>query len=328
MAKLSAHKRKIRRRIRKIAVFFTVLVLIASFGLFACDYFGLIDLRGEQESESETEAPPIVIPPSGDEEITVHIIDVGQGDAILIKTADGNMLIDSGDLGSKPRQQLTDYLAKENVSSFEYVVFTHTDADHIGSGDYVINNYEVENVIMPDYVATTKVYERLIDAIENKGVNLILIGEDEEVCEQSGFKFNLGPITNTVMGPTVDFNDPNEMSVVIKAVYGETSILLTGDAEHRSEEAMVEKYTNGELECDILKAGHHGSSTSSTEEFINAVSPSIALISCGEGNKYGHPHKETTERFDDWDILTYRTDEDGSIVIKTNGIDYSITTEK
>lgn len=345
-------KRKIKKKISKIIIFLTVLVLAAIVGLFVCDHFGVIDLPvGEKETERET----IAIPPSGDrgedesksasgtesgteseteteelpEEISVHIIDVGQGDAILIMTESGNMLIDSGDLGNTPRQKLTDYLTAHNVTSFEYAVFTHTDADHIGSADYIVENYEVKNVIMPDYAATTKVYSRLIEAIEKKkDVNLILIGEDTEVCEQSGYTFTLGPITNTVMGPTKDFKDANEMSVVIKSVYGETSILFTGDAEHKSEEAMLEKYTKGELDCDILKVGHHGSSTSTTDEFLDAVSPEVALISCGDGNKYGHPNTETTDKLDMANIKIFRTDHHGSIVITTDGVTYSVTTEK
>lgn len=327
MAKRRASaKRKIKRRIRNIIISLILLVLAAVIGVFACDYFGVIDLPvGEKETETEK---PAVQKPSNGEEISVHVIDVGQGDAILIMTKSGNMLIDSGDLSSTARQQLTKYLEAHNVTSFEYAVFTHTDADHIGSADYIVENYNVKNVIMPDYTATTKVFDRLIEAIESKKVNLILIGEDTEVCEQSGYTFTLGAITNTVMGPTKDFKDANEMSVVIKSVYGETSFLFTGDAEHKSEEAMLEKYTKGELDCDILKVGHHGSSTSTTDEFLGAVSPEIALISCGDGNKYGHPNTETTDKLDAAKIKYYRTDLCGSIVITTDGVTYTVSTEK
>lgn len=335
MAKRSSAKRKIRKKARKVVLWLTLLVLAAVIGLVACDYFGVIDLpRGEKETETEAETGTVAVPSGAEngeeppEEISVHVIDVGQGDAILIMTESGNMLIDSGDLGNTPRQLLTKYLEAHNITSFEYAVFTHTDADHIGSADYIVTNYEVKNVIMPDYTATTKVYNRLIEAIEKKEVNLILIGEDTEFCEQSGYTFTLGPITNTVMGPTKDFKDANEMSVVIKSVYGETSMLFTGDAEHKSEKAMLEKYTKGELDCDILKVGHHGSSTSTTDDFLDAVSPEIALISCGDGNKYGHPNSETTDKLEAAKIKYYRTDLCGSIVITTDGVTYSVTTEK
>ncbi len=326
-----------RRRMKKSPIIITVLILLAAIAiLFAgcesdvLDKLGIPTLGTEAGSTEETAAAQV-----GDddtdkprEEVSFHIIDVGQGDAILITTESGNMLIDSGDLGSKPRAALTAYLSKHNIKSFEYVVFTHTDADHIGSGDYVLENYDVKNVIMPDYTTTTQVFNRLVDAIEKKNVNLILIGEDRDACEQYGYTFKLGPITNTVMGPTKDFKDANEMSVVIKAVYDDISVLLTGDAEHKSEEAMLGIYKEGELDCDILKVGHHGSNTSTTDEFLDAVSPEVAVISCGQGNKFGHPHKATTDKLFEAEVHTYRTDLNGFVVIKTDGLSFSISTEK
>ena len=312
-------KRRRRRSIRKSPIIITVVILLAVIGLLFFKYGEkLFDISFFDKEEPTTA--------SGDE-VQFHVIDVGQGDAILITTKDGNMLIDAGDLSNESQDKLESYLKGQGIKSFEYVVFTHTDADHIGSGDIIINNYDVKTVIMPDYQATTKVYGRLVDAIDKNGVDLILIGEDKD-CTQSGYTFTLGPVTHTVMAPTEDFNDANEMSVVIKSVYGETSLLLTGDAEHKSEEAMLEEYTRGELDVDILKAGHHGSSTSTTKEFFDEVTPEVALISCGEGNKYGHPHEETLDRFEEAEIEVYRTDIHGTIVIKTDGVTYTIETEK
>ena len=249
----------------------------------------------------------------------IHFIDVGQGDAILITTKSGNMLIDSGDLSQESRNSLVNYLEKAKIESFEYVVFTHTDADHIGSADYIVENYNVKNVIMPDYQATTQVYGRLISAIEKKNANLILIGEDKDVCYQSGYTFYLGSMLNTVIAPTEDFNDPNEMSVVLKCEYGETAFMMTGDAEKESEEAILKAWRSADLKCDVLKVGHHGSNTSTTKEFLEAVSPSIAVISCGEDNKYGHPHKTTLDKLEDAGVTVYRTDLLGTIVIKSDG---------
>ncbi len=315
------------RQMKKFApLVMAVMILIFAVGLTSCEYIEAFLPQAE-----ETEAPTLNIPSTGEtevEQISVHVIDVGQGDAILIMTESGNMLIDSGDLGNEPRNKLSSYLSAQGITSFEYVVFTHPDADHIGSGDYIIENYEVGTVIMPDFEKTTAVYNRLIDAIDEKDVALILIGEDKEICEQAGYSFVLGPITNTVMGPTEDFKDANEMSVVIKSVYGETSMLFSGDAEKESEAAMLEMYTKGELDCDILKVGHHGSRTSSTEDFLSEVTPRDVIISCGEGNKYGHPHKETIDKFTEAKYTIYRTDTDGSVVITTDGVTYSITKEK
>ncbi len=311
-------QRKVRNKIRKSPIIISIILILAIIG--ACLYF-FGDKLGIDLFEKEDNSPTVSTP-SG--EAYFHFIDVGQADAILITTSEGNMLIDSGDLSTESRKSLTDYLTAQGVTGFKYAVFTHTDADHIGSADYVINNYDVENVIMPDYTATTKVYERLITAIEEKNVNLILIGEDKEVCKQSGYMFTLGSMINTVMAPTEDFDDANEMSVVIKSSFGSVDVLLTGDAEHKSEEAMLEKYKKNELDCEILKVGHHGSSSSTTAAFLAAVSPEAAVISCGEGNKYGHPHKVTTDRLEESDIPIYRTDLLGTIVIKTDGKTFTI----
>ncbi len=307
-------KRKIKNKARKSPIVITIVIILAIIGVLLYlfgDKIG-IDLKGGKETG-------VTAPTPSDGEVLFHFIDVGQGDAILVTTKSGNMLIDSGDLSSDSRDSLVNYLAAAKIKSFEYVIFTHTDADHIGSADLVVENYDVKNVIMPDYEATTQVYERLISAMEKKNTTLILIGEDEEDCEQSGYTFYLGSMLNTIIAPTEDFDDPNEMSVVLKSTYGETSVMFTGDAEHKSEEAILKTWKESELKCDVLKAGHHGSSTSTTQEFLNAVAPSIAVISCGEGNKYGHPHKETMEKLEKAGVTVYRTDTQGTIVLKSDG---------
>lgn len=317
-----ARRRRRRRSIRRAPIVITVLILIAVSVLLLYNYgekwFGISFFETEETGGTVQEPGDVV---------RFHFIDVGQGDAILITTSEGNMLIDSGDLSSESQKKLDDYLKSQSIEGFEYVVFTHPDADHIGSGDIIINSYDVKTVIMPDRQATSKVYQRLISAIEKNDVDLILIGENE-VCEKPGYTFKLGPITHTVMAPTEDFDDANEMSVVIKSVYGETSVLLTGDAEIKSEKAMLLEYTDGELDVDILKAGHHGSSSSTSQSFMNATSPEVAIISCGEGNKYGHPHKVVTDRLEKADIEIYRTDLRGTIIVKTDGVTYSIDTQK
>ena len=315
-------KRKVKNKVKKSPIIISLILILAL--VAACIYF-FGDKIGIDIFQKEDNAPTVSTPKG---EAYFHFIDVGQGDAVLITTNDGNMLIDSGDLGSDSRKALTDYLSAQGITGFKYAVFTHTDADHIGSADYIVNNYDVENIIMPDYTATTQVYKRLIAAIENKNVNLILIGEDKEVCEQSGYMFSLGSMINTVMAPTKDFDDANEVSVVVKSSFGEIDVLFTGDAERESEAAMLEKYKKGELDCEILKVGHHGSSSSTTADFLAAVSPEIAVISCGEGNKYGHPHNATVNRLEKSDVTIYRTDISGNIVIKTDGKTYTVDKEK
>lgn len=307
-------KRRIKNKIRKSPIIIAIVLVLAIIGVLLYmfgDKIGIDIFGGKKTGETA--------PKPNDGEVLFHFIDVGQGDAILVTTKSGNMLIDTGDLSDESRDSLDAYLSAAGVDSFEYVVFTHTDADHIGSADHVILEYNVKNVIMHDYVADTQVYERLLDALDEKNTNVILIGEDEKDCEQSGYTFYLGSMLNTVIAPTEDFNDPNEMSVVIKSTYGETSVMFTGDAEKESEEAILKTWKTSELKCDVLKVGHHGSDTSTTQEFLDAVAPKIAVISCGEGNKYGHPHKETLDKLEAAGVTVLRTDLEGHIVIKSDG---------
>ncbi len=268
--------------------------------------------------EEETELKP-VIDTSTDgnmEELILYVFDIGQGDSIFIQAPDGNMLIDTS--VSSERDELTAYLAELDVTVIDYLVLTHPDADHIGNADYIIQNYDVENIIKPDFSVDTKTYGRMIDAIEASDANVI----DFEI----GDTFYIGELENTILAPISDYSDPNEMSIVIKSVYGETSIMLTGDAEKKSEKDIVDYWASSELDCDILKVGHHGSRTSTTDEFLSAVTPEVALISCGVGNTYLHPHTELLDRLYEADIPIYRTDEDGTIIITTDGVEYQITT--
>ena len=313
-------KRKVKNKVRKSPIIITILVLLAIAAAliwnFGDEWFGLS--FNQTPEDSQQSAAPAPLP--DDEEILFHFIDVGQGDAILITTKSGNILIDTSESGA--RTKLTSYLERANVSSFKYVIFTHTDADHIGNADYIVKNYDIENVIMPDFTATTATYKRLLDAledkIEQKGLNLILIGEDDD-CQHSGYTFRVGSLINTIISPTKDYNDPNDMSIVMKSTYGSTSVMLTGDAESKPEQDILKEWAASDLKCNVLKVGHHGSSSSTTQAFLNAVDPTIAVISCGAGNKYGHPHDIVLDRLEKKGITVYRTDKDGTIVLKTDG---------
>lgn len=272
------------------------------------DEFNLINLFKAKQTMSD----PLPVPDDG--EVFFHFIDVGQGDSILVTSSDGNMLIDTSEQGA--RDELVTYLEKAGITKLKYLVLTHPDADHIGNADYIIENYDIENIIMTDYASTSKTYERMLDAIEKKNVNVII--------PEPGYEFVIGALKNTVLAPTEKYDDPNEMSVVIKAVYGSTSVMLTGDAEVESEGDIVRFWKKEDLKCNILKVGHHGSDTSTTNAFLEAVDPDIAVISCGEENKYGHPKPEILEKLTEAGVKVYRTDKDGSIIFKTDGKSFSV----
>lgn len=308
-----AAKRKSRRKSPIVILFTLILVIIAAI-YSACN--GLIDIPGLSVDETEETKNDIgasaPVPENG--EVIFHFIDVGQGDAILITTPDGNMLVDTS--VKSARDELVAYLDTVGVTKLEYLVLTHPDADHIGNADYIIENYEIANILLPDHAATSKTYERMLTAMENSTANVI--------CPEPGYTFNLGALQNTVIAPNEDYGDANEMSIVFKSVYGETSVMMTGDAEYESEEDIVKLWSAADLKCDILKVGHHGSTTSTTQAFLDAVDPDIAVISCGEGNTYGHPHTETLDKLAAKGVTVYRTDTQGTIIFKTDGESFSL----
>ncbi len=311
---MPAKRKKKKNNRSPIVLFFVIIfaVLAILYGQFG-EKLGLPDIFGSFDQHATT-PPPV---PDG-EEVLIHVIDVGQGDAILVMTPNGNMLIDTGEISA--REELAAYLDSVNVTTFEYVVFTHPDSDHIGNADYVVENYTIKNIIMPDKVSTTKTFERMMDAIENSQANVIKA--------EPRYEFYIGALLNTIIAPNDDYKDVNDASVVIKSTYGDTSIMLTGDAEKYSEEDIVNIWDEDTLKCDVLKVGHHGSLTSTSQDFLDAVSPTIAVISCGDGNKYGHPLPETLKRLEDKGVQIYRTDKHGSIVLCTDGKEFTVISTK
>lgn len=288
----------------KGGIFGIVLLLIA---LLVGGWFGFgRDLLDTGRDNPETTQTPV----SG-ETVSFHFIDVGQGDATLIMTSAGCVLIDAGTNASE--SQLKAYLDSMKVTELAYAVFTHPHEDHIGGADMVLANYKVKKVILPEATATTKVYERMMDGIENSGAELIVPEPD--------YTFKVGEVSFRVLAPQgTGYKDINNYSIVLRADYGETSVLFTGDAEDVSEAEMLNAYgTTGALDVDLLKVGHHGSDSSTTEDFLRAVSPKWAVISLGSGNTYGHPKAVTLEKLNEYRVTYYRTDECGSIVFVTDG---------
>jgi len=240
----------------------------------------------------------------------VHYIDVGQGDAILVQVNNKNLLIDAGPKSGK--DDLLDYISKLKIQKLDYVIATHPHEDHIGGMADTINKYEIGAFYAPKAESTSKTFEKMIDALKDKDLKIhtIKAGVDS---------IDLGTGTKvSIYSPNKDkYENLNNYSPIIKIQFGSNSFLFTGDAEKEVEHEVLNLNVN--LKADVLKIGHHGSSSSTSEEFFRAVSPSIGIISVGIDNSYGHPHKETLKLLDNNKITVFRTDKDGSIVIVSDG---------
>lgn len=301
-----------RRKKRKLSLL-SLLLTIALVMVFAVFRTEIMDFVDSFLSNSEGEGKGdelLVTPTSGN--LYVHFIDVGQGDSILVVNGESVMLIDTGDTSSDSKDAIVNYLNAYSITEIDYLVLTHPDSDHIGGAPTVIEGFDVVNCIMPNVVKDTQIYENTLTALEENEVNVI-----EAV---SGNQYSLGEAQFKLLAPNSEsYSDWNDYSVVIKLVYGERSMLFTGDAHVESEEEILGVYSELELDCDVLKIGHHGSDTSTGEEFLAAVSPSYAVISCGTGNKYGHPHEVTLDKLAAAEVTVYRTDIAGTIVLATDG---------
>ncbi len=266
-------------------------------------------------------------PPASGEELKVVMLDVGQGDSILIIAPSGKTaLVDAGNPGMGKR--VLDAMRRNNVDHIDLFVTTHAHADHIGGADEVINGTNVQAVLDSKVPNTTKNYEDFLNAIEQKGVKYI--------GAEPGQRFDLGGgAVITVLAPiqplfTADQlrsggNEPNANSVVTRLDYGAFSILLTGDAEAQTEQRMMQKGAN--ISAKVLKVGHHGSRYASSEEFLKRGGFEVAIISDGADNRYGHPSQEALDRFRAANIKIFRTDLQGEVTITTRGKehDYKIT---
>ncbi|SFC56735.1 competence protein ComEC [Clostridium uliginosum] len=247
---------------------------------------------------------------SNSNEMLVHFIDVGQGDSMLIQANGKNLLIDSGPKTGK--DNLLNYLKSLNISKLDYVIATHPHEDHIGNMADIIKKYDVSNFYAPKVEHTSKTFEKMIESLQSKNlkINVIKKGVDS---------INLGKGTKvTVFSPTQDsYEELNNYSPVMKIEYGKTSFLFTGDAEKEVEKEILNN--NDDIESDVLKLGHHGSSTSTTKNFLKKVNPSLGVICVGNNNTYNHPNKDTISRLKDNNVTIYQTNKEGTIVLSSNG---------
>lgn len=237
----------------------------------------------------------------------VHFIDVNQGDAILVQFPSGEtILIDGG--YREYGDTVSSYLEAHNIGEIDYLIGTHPHADHIGGLITIIEEFEIGEVYLPKVGHTTRIYENLLLAIKDKGLR---IKEGK-----AGVTLDIAQGEALMVGPVSDgYENLNDFSIVLRVSFGNTAFLFTGDAGLASEhELMI--YS---LEANVLKVGHHGSSTATSWVFLKAVKPEYGVIMVGSDNTYGHPHSETLLKLDDLGVVVLRTDLHGDIVMGSDG---------
>ena len=252
---------------------------------------------------------------SADTPFEMHFIDVGQALSVLVECDGQFMLYDGGNVDDG--SLVVSYLQNQGVEQLEYVFCSHAHEDHVGGLAAVLAYFPAYHVYSPVTEASTKCFQNFVKYTQQQNLQV-------EV-PAVGTTWPLGSATVTMLGPVAQYDDTNNTSIVLRIDYGSTSFLLTGDMEKSAEADLVNSGAN--LKADVLQVGHHGSSTSTSYVFLNAVLPEMGIISCGVNNKYGHPHEETLSILRDAKVDVYRTDLQGTITIGSDGQNYTVGTE-
>lgn len=257
-----------------------------------------------EPSNANKETTPVINTVTSD--LQIYYFDVGQADSILILNNDTSMLIDAGNNADGPL--LVDYIKnKLKINKIDIVVGTHPHEDHIGGIDDIINNFDIGDVYLPEVITTTKTFEDMITAIENKDLAISV--------PEIGEKFKLGEADFEIIYTGTDDKDLNATSIIINMLYGEKSYLFTGDTTEEVEATILNK----NIDIDVLKVAHHGSRYSSSYEFLNIATPDYAIVSVGEENSYEHPHIEAINRIKKHTNNIYMTKDVGTIHLTSDG---------
>ena len=279
----------------KKSILFIIFFLLASIGYFLYNNNNFSFALEDGSSKFSEDI---------NEELEVYFLDVGQADSILIRNKDKNMLIDAGN--NNDGDYLVSYFKSIGIEKFDYVVGTHAHEDHIGGMDNIIDNFGIGKFYMPDKITTTKTFRDVLDALERKQIKFNV--------PEIGDELSFGDVNIRVIYISSD-DELNDTSIVLKLVYKDISMLFMGDASTKVEEKILLQ----DLKSDVLKVGHHGSIYSTSEDFIKEVEPKISIIEVGKNNNYGHPRYEVIERLKNIGSKVYRTDEDGTIKVSSDG---------
>lgn len=292
-----------------------VLIMLVSAVLTLFNAFPTESDSAPASSETDTSITQSV-ELDGDSSFCITFIDVGQADSALVECDGHYMLIDGGNVADS--DLIYTVLKKNGVSHLDYVIATHAHEDHVGGLSAALELCTVDTVYCSVTEYSSKAFTSFAAKAEKRGAPISV--------PKAGDSFSLGSSTATVLAPLKAYDDTNNMSIVLKISYGETSFLFAADAERESEADMYE--AGADLSATLLKVGHHGSNTSSTYLFLREVMPQYAIISVGKDNSYGHPHEETLSRLLDAEVEVYRTDECGDIMCRSDGKQLSFETQK
>lgn len=295
--------RKIKSSDISKAIVIITAIIVGIYGLI--NYF-----KENREAEDK---------PAANADTEVHFVDIGQGDATLVLSGQEAMLIDTGERDE--HDVLVKYLQDEKIKSLKYLIITHPHSDHMGEAGDILENFDVENIIMPKVtgklVPTSSVYKKFLKTVQKQGKK-ITAAKDES--------FRFGNADVELFTPKQQHSDLNNISTLVKISHGDNSFLITGDCGKEEEKDFLQQKTD--LSAKVLKVGHHGSRTSSSDAFLKAVNPYYAVISCGKGNDYGHPHEQAVKRIKKYASHYYCTMDCGSIVFLSDGRGLTVKTEK
>lgn len=299
---------KRKRSINSKAVTGIILLIIAVVSAVFVRFTGESDKVFEAVGLRNTEL-------SDRDNMYVSFIDVGQGNCTLLKCGDKAILVDSGEVGAA--QTVINYIKNQNIKTLDCVLVTHPHSDHMGAMTKLLYEFKIKDVIMPEIpeeiIPTSKTYEKFLVAVSENAENVIAAKPDET--------FSYGEMKMEIFAPLRDYEDLNDMSAVTRISYGDTSVMFTGDATATVEKDLLKKKID--YSATILNVGHHGSKTSTSESWLNAVDPEYAVICCGLNNDYGHPHQSVVNRLEEFGIKTYRTDLLGTIVFESNSKEFT-----
>lgn len=286
-----------------------IISAMLTFFASGCDVQDSAAMQAPQESAAPNENVQQTI--AQEKDLTASFIDVGQGDCEFIELPNGQtVLIDTGESGNE--EKISSFIHNKGYSAIDYFIMTHPHADHIGSSAAIIKEFDIKNIYMPKKSHTSKTFENMLDAVSEKGYSLKTAKAGVSLLKDDSLSMEfLAPVSE-------NYDDLNNYSAVLRIKFKNNAFLFMGDAEKLSENEILNAYPQ-DLKADVIKIGHHGSSTSSGEEFIKSVSPKFAVISCGRNNSYSHPHSETISLLNKMGINIYRTDESGTITVTSDG---------